>query len=355
MENWTSRIQPPSIVHKIYPAIPENIIVIHEITRKQLNELSLKSIIKRFTRAIKERSIQVLMLHTLPQQTPSPFEDNFSYLMSIKESLGKQGINIGNSALALNELSLMKSGTINSRKAMAFIIALFVPTLSVLFIIKRINYVNYKISLAKVLFFFMFVSLFSIGSGLWISWLLYNKLFILKIDQFQGTKFALIGPLCILTAYLVIKELSTIKRIFDSPVTVSTVIFVSSGVCCVFMMLALVLIRSGNTFFSTLPGEKYIRETMENILIARPRFKELIGHPLFMSGVMFIGIKRDFFRILGFCLITAGTIGQTSIVNTFCHAHTPLLISIIRTLLGLFIGGLFGVILIKSINSLYNK
>jgi hypothetical protein len=37
-----------------------------------------------------------------------------------------------------------------------------------------------------------------------------------------------------------------------------------------------------------------------------------------------------------------GAIGQTSIVNTLCHLHTPVEVSLIRILIGLILGGILG-------------
>jgi len=40
--------------------------------------------------------------------------------------------------------------------------------------------------------------------------------------------------------------------------------------------------------------------------------------------------------------LIAGAIGQSSLLNTFCHIHTPVLISVSRALIGLFLGGIIG-------------
>jgi hypothetical protein len=37
-------------------------------------------------------------------------------------------------------------------------------------------------------------------------------------------------------------------------------------------------------------------------------------------------------------LLLLGAVGQASLVNTFCHLHTPLLISLVRTANGLWLG-----------------
>jgi hypothetical protein len=40
-----------------------------------------------------------------------------------------------------------------------------------------------------------------------------------------------------------------------------------------------------------------------------------------------------------------GIIGQVSLLNTFCHIHTPLMLSLTRDLAGLALGALIGVAL----------
>jgi hypothetical protein len=47
-------------------------------------------------------------------------------------------------------------------------------------------------------------------------------------------------------------------------------------------------------------------------------------------------------------LLIAGTIAQLSMVDTFAHIHTPLLLSIIRIFLGLGIGVLIGLVIIVA-------
>jgi hypothetical protein len=44
-------------------------------------------------------------------------------------------------------------------------------------------------------------------------------------------------------------------------------------------------------------------------------------------------------------LAIVGSIGQVSMVNSFCHLHTPLLMTVTRTFNGLWLGVLFGLLL----------
>ncbi|MBI3962006.1 MAG: hypothetical protein HY335_04560, partial [Deinococcus sp.] len=99
-----------------------------------------------------------------------------------------------------------------------------------------------------------------------------------------------------------------------------------------------VLARSGN--FSLIPVaglEERLRGLLDTILIARPRFKELVGHPLLVLGLTWRWPVPG--KLL---LLTAGLLGQVSLVNTFSHYHTPLVMSLIRTGHGVWMGVLLG-------------
>jgi hypothetical protein len=81
---------------------------------------------------------------------------------------------------------------------------------------------------------------------------------------------------------------------------------------------------------------------LEALLYARPRFKEfLLGHPLlFLFGASGgLGAWALRYRPI---LLFFGLLGQASIINTFAHAHTPLLFSLLRTTNGFFLGLFFG-------------
>jgi MFS family permease len=43
--------------------------------------------------------------------------------------------------------------------------------------------------------------------------------------------------------------------------------------------------------------------------------------------------------------LTVGAIGQVSILNSFCHLHTPLTLTLLRVFNGLWVGALAGIIL----------
>ena len=130
------------------------------------------------------------------------------------------------------------------------------------------------------------------------------------------------------------------QRLFFSPIR--TGVLLAVFICLMFVFVY--ILRSGNHISFSIPiFEIQLREWLESLFFVRPRTKEfLIGYPVLLCTILFIdkGISRQwlwFFNLLG-------VVALISVVNSFCHIHTPLTISLTRTLLGLIIGLLFGLI-----------
>jgi len=108
--------------------------------------------------------------------------------------------------------------------------------------------------------------------------------------------------------------------------------------------VALLLIRSGNEPPIGASGlERQFRAFLDHLLWVRPRTKEIFfGHPLLVLSLilLFRGSRRGVW--LG---LTAGAVGQVSLLNTFCHLHTPLAVALVRAFHGLWIGLLVGLVL----------
>ncbi|HCF71944.1 MAG TPA: hypothetical protein DER33_10260, partial [Syntrophomonas sp.] len=108
-------------------------------------------------------------------------------------------------------------------------------------------------------------------------------------------------------------------------------------------MLYVYVGRSGNTSGIQVSGlEMRLREILENIFLARPRFKELIiGYPaLFALVYLYRKYGKDYIAlILGLGVM----MGSISMVNSFCHVFTAVMTSVNRTLGGLLVGTIIGV------------
>ena len=108
--------------------------------------------------------------------------------------------------------------------------------------------------------------------------------------------------------------------------------------------LAVFVARSGND-----PGvgvsaaELKTRALLDKYLFVRPRTKEfLLGHPALFFALAAAYSGRFPRAILP--LLVIGAIGQSSLMDTFCHLHTPLFISLLRGLIGWVLGAIIGAI-----------
>lgn len=116
----------------------------------------------------------------------------------------------------------------------------------------------------------------------------------------------------------------------------------------VLIILALFIIRGGNTS-AKVPGiELLFRNMMEKYLPARPRTKSLfIGYPAVFL-LIYLGYKnRGKFMYLLLTLFVA--IGQADIVNTFSHIRTPLYMSFARVIIEVAGAAVLGFILIAVV------
>lgn len=115
--------------------------------------------------------------------------------------------------------------------------------------------------------------------------------------------------------------------------------------------------RSGNAMVSVSGLEIRMREVLESIFLARPRFKELlIGYPALMVMIYWYQKYRQdlILLVLGMGVM----MGSISMVNSFCHVFTAVMVSVNRTLAGLLTGlavGLGALVVIKMGECLYAR
>ena len=117
--------------------------------------------------------------------------------------------------------------------------------------------------------------------------------------------------------------------------------------------------RAGNDFGFLVSGtETTVRGTLEQIFGVRPRTTELVGH--FAMIAFFVLLPWRHRSLL--LLLAAGTMALSSVINTFSHLHTPLLVSVYRALLGLMLSLLAAVaayiviwIIVSACRILYSR
>ena len=184
--------------------------------------------------------------------------------------------------------------------------------------------------------------------------LLATRPFMLRANQFLGIKAQHAIPVVIIAAAALVGGVarsgegwrafrnrieSRIQSILDSPLQLRLVLV--GGIALFALML--IVARTGNDAGVGVSGfELKARSILDRFLVERPRTKEfLIGHPAFVLGIAWWLRGR---RKLALPAFVVGSIGQVSILNTFCHIHTPLPVSIWRDVIGLVIGAVIGVL-----------
>ena len=209
-------------------------------------------------------------------------------------------------------------------------------------------------------------SLISMFGAAYLAGALSDIIYFLEFEIFRGIKLTFVMPLIIVSiAFLqrfnVIDELrknftatEQLKEILEMNVTVKDLI----AVFIVIAALAILVIRSGHsTGMPVSDLEVRLREWLEDTFYARPRSKEIfLGHPFFV--LMVAAFLKKFPKKILFVLTIIATIGQSSMVETFAHVHTPIMVSFMRGIDGLIPGAIFGAIGILAIyfgNKFYKK
>ena len=165
-----------------------------------------------------------------------------------------------------------------------------------------------------------------------------------RLVTFSGVKLTLLLPLAlVLLLDLQSREHpESLQEVLNRPPLWGEILL---GVV-VLAAMAVVVVRSDNTTF--VPGfERTARQWLESVLVARPRSKELlVGYPAlvfwyFLKRNGLWGHYREILRL-------AVTLAFSSAVNSFCHFHTPLFMTVLRDLNGWWLGLLLGAVLLAA-------
>ena len=185
--------------------------------------------------------------------------------------------------------------------------------------------------------------------------LLASRPFMLRASQFLGIKAQHGLPMLIVAVVALtggvamqgesaknyrLRVMDKIKAILDEPAQFGILLLLIVALAAFLLVVA----RTGNDAGVGVSGvELKMRAILDRFLVVRPRTKEfMIGHPAFILALCWWARGR---RKLALPCFVIGSIGQVSLLNTFCHIHTPLIASIWRDGLGLVIGTVFGVLL----------
>ena len=393
-------------IETIAQSASELAVRVHSITKEEMEIIPKQEAIDRWIRAAKERKVRIFYIKPFMKSDSDLIEENLSYIRAIKEDLKASGFSTGKASLLsatyqepkifvlllilgvisgglilwknifnlkkYQEYSLLFLGILFSFfllflnqeifliKLMALLAALIFPTLAIIgnekyFLEKNnLNLENntafpknnpgFILMIKEVLSGFFRIILITFSGALLIAALLSNNKFMLGIEQFSGIKISYLIPLFLVLVIMWLKmnegKLMILENI-KKPILIEQVIIMFFFV----VFLVIYISRSGNfSFLPVLSIEEKIRIFLEKTLIARPRNKEfLIGYPALLLAMSMNFLKVKEFKIP---IIIIGTIAPVTLINTFCHIHTPFLFSMLRTFNGVWLGLGLGLIVI---------
>ncbi len=205
---------------------------------------------------------------------------------------------------------------------------------------------------------FAAISVVTLVGALLVAGLLSELPYLMKVRGFIGIKIATIVPIFLVGAvYLTgasgeypswkAEREAIAERLsgfFSEPLRVWHTVAVMVGL----IALALLLARSGNdSGVGVSETELRFRALLDRVLGVRPRTKEfMLGHPALMLALGMAALPK--WRRWTLPVLLLGIIGQVGMLNSFCHLHSPLKLTALRTFHGLWLGGLLGLLALTA-------
>lgn len=380
-----------------------DVVRVHSVSVAEMGTLDRASAVERFVRAAKERNIRIAYVRMFDLGAADPLRENQEYISDIVRGLRADGFEIrpahpfqapapplaaraligfGVAAgVMLLMLSLVKlpartvwpafvliaiilagmaaPGVDIGLKLVALLAAIVFPTVAVLYAASG----SPDAPLSRPLKSFLPASIvrfvgalaISFAGGLMVAALLSKPAFMLHVDQFAGVKLAHIAPILLIAvafsagiawrpdiwAEQKSRAEQGLRKLGSQPILMWQTIVA----LVLLVMIALLLARSGNdSGVGVSQTELRFRAILDTLLFVRPRTKEfLLGHPAMLIGIaMALGGRRNWAPLF----LLVGLFGEISLVNTFCHIHTQISVSILRSAIGAALGLIIGIVLL---------
>lgn len=303
----------------------------HSISEEEMTRTTPTKALSRFRRAVRERGARFLYVHFFPGLSAKA---NVDYGVSLAENLRRDGFVLESAVPRFGQWR--KTGW-NLSPAVRQVLAFWVSVLGPLLAFR------WGLSGGGVIKGILKTTMGTLAVALVTAAFLSAPEFALGFHSFRGVKIALGVPLA--AAVFLLYKPHELRRFLSRPLTTGLAVTFLAAVG----ILGIYILRSGHeSVFTAGIFELRLRSALEVLFGVRPRFKEFaLGHPLLWLGFWWTARRRQIGPICdGRPFLLAGFIGQLSMVNTFCHPHVPLWVSLLRTWHGFWLGSLLGLCLI---------
>lgn len=370
---------------------PRQVLRVFSVNESDMATITLPRAVNKYVRAARERGAKILFLHSMMKldHGEDVIDYNIRYIDQVSKRLMKSGYHIRpiQSLTKLNritirkwELLILSLGVLSilmlvlkrfyrvpntwlAGSFLAFIVSYYLfyllglmafwrtciavcaavvfPSAAVVFNFpteREMRLVTHRFS--NGIMYLLKITGMSLAGALFVVSIMASPIYVLGIDQFFGVKLSFILPLLLIGLFFYLRphRISSIfyvfRRLFYAPIRTASLL---AGLFCLAFVIVY-LLRSGNYLVMHVPVlESDMREFLENLFFIRPRTKEiLIGYPFLFMAYYYAdrGISRKwlwFFQVIG-------SVALISLINSFCHFHTPLLVSFYRSVLGLLLG-----------------
>ena len=368
-------------------AEPGNVIRLHAAQTADLDKLSPVDAVERYTKAARERNMRILLVRPLSFGADAPLTDFADFLKKISDGLKEKGMIMGEFpapfidpeiphvffpilglaimpvvwfvGAAFVESPRIRMGaaillsilacaciTKHGQQLTALLASMAFPILG--FLILEDQAKQGQMTLGRQIGLFWLISGLSLTGGICVAGMLNGLPYYVKAMEFPLIRVSVFAPI-LLVGFYFFARLTDWRTSMKSPITWGASItgLVVGGA------LAFMLARTGNdSGVGPSAGEVVFRNLLDRFLYVRPRTKEfLVGHPFLVAAIAMLAeavkpdtsAKRPTFAGWTVLVLMIGAIGQTSIVNTLCHLHIPVLLSLARDIEGLALGCIIGV------------
>ena len=197
-------------------------------------------------------------------------------------------------------------------------------------------------------------TLLTLIGGLFVTAFLNNWRYMSKADEFLGEKATQFLPILLIAFAFAgdifphrveaegarpgaLRAFARLRGLVARPFTAQSALWAMVVLAVGYVWMA----RFGNDSGMQISSfELKARALLEQVFLTRPRTKEIfLGHPAFLLLVAFL-LRRQ--KLLAFAALLPAIIGQTDVLNTMCHIHTPVFFNLWRSLTGVVLGSFIG-------------